>query len=172
MSFENIDPLQDGLTRWTVRLAVCGYLARVLIDVSKSRSDLVQAWKRAIWSAAFVSFVLHVIFAFSFYHHWSHAHAYAHTAQQTMNVTGIDWGGGLFFNYLFMAVWMADVIVSWRANDFWRQSNRYQCGIHWMFAFMMLNATVVFGPTHWLWIGIAFVLIFVPLMARKRAAAQ
>ena len=149
-SFEPIDPLHDNLTRWTVRLTVFGYLARVLIDVSKSQSDPIQRWKRVIWSASFACFVLHVIFAFWFYHAWSHSHAYHHTAQQTARVTGIDWGGGLFFNYAFIAAWLADVIVSWRAESFWRQSVGYQRAIHWLFAFMVFNATVVFGPTHWL----------------------
>ena len=32
-------------------------------------------------------------------HDWSHAAALEHTANQTQDVVGVHWGGGLYFNY-------------------------------------------------------------------------
>lgn len=32
---------------------------------------------------------------------------YQETAQLTAEVFGVNWGGGLYFNYVFTAVWVA-----------------------------------------------------------------
>ena len=58
---------------------------------------------------------MHVICAFQFYHEWSHLVAHEHTARQTAVALGIDWGGGLYMNYLFIGVWMGDVMAWWSA---------------------------------------------------------
>ena len=62
-------------------------------------------------------FVAHVVCAFSFYHHWSHAAAYLETARQTGEMTGFRWGGGIFLNYLIAAAWAADVLWWWLAPE-------------------------------------------------------
>src|SRR5207302_6465297 len=59
------------------------------------------------------AFVVHVACAFQFYHHWSHAAAYADTARQTKDYFGLDWGGGLYLNYVFLVVWVGQAIRSW-----------------------------------------------------------
>jgi hypothetical protein len=65
---------------------------------------------RLVWTSGFWFYLTHVAAAFHFRHHWSHALAYEQTARQTAEPFGASWGGGLYFNYAFTAVWALDVI--------------------------------------------------------------
>ena len=50
----------------------------------------------------------HVAAAFGVHHDWSHAAAYAYTAARTEAYFGLDWGGGLWVNYAFTVIWVAE----------------------------------------------------------------
>lgn len=56
----------------------------------------------------------------------------------------MNWGGGIYLNYLFTAVWLADC-VWWRvAPDTYRDRSRaWNVTIHGFLAFMVVNASVV-----------------------------
>lgn len=152
----------DMLVASSAAATVAGYAIRVLIDVAtfraaeKTSRSACLNWKRIAWTAGFIACVCHVMLAFAYHHNWSHAAAFAHTAKQTAAVTGIDWGGGVYFNYLFMAVWGIDVCLAWFRVDWWLNARRYQLAMHTTFAFMMFNATVVFGPSRWRSLGAVF----------------
>src|SRR5262245_10761780 len=95
-------------TLWTVRLALALYVLALALRIGawkRPRPDLA----RLSWTVGCLAFLLHVGCAFQFYHHWSHRAAYEATARQTAEVVGLDWGGGLYANYAFAAVWVADV---------------------------------------------------------------
>ena len=53
---------------------------------------------------------MHVAAAFHYYYEWSHAVGLAETARQTEELTGMASGSGLYLNYLFTLVWLADGI--------------------------------------------------------------
>ena len=160
--------LGETLTRWTVRLAIACYLARVFVDLRSARSRRVAGLARKarwFWTAGCALYVLHVVCAFGFYHEWSHLSAYRHTAEQTATVIGIHWGGGLYLNYAFTVFWLADVAAWWcRDVELPYRSPGYFWTLHGVFAFMMINATVVFGPPLWKWtapvIGLALLIAF------------
>jgi hypothetical protein len=117
--------------------------------------------------------VAHVVCAFAFFHEWSHRQAYAHTAAQTHDVVGWDWGGGLYFNYLFTVVWIADVTAWWCCDEPSGASTRpVQTAVHVFLAFMLFNATVVFGPWFWKWIGAAVGLFLMLLRWHRRRRFQ
>ena len=94
--------------------------------------------------------VAHSAAAFHVYHGWSQAAAYRDTARQTLEVIGVDWGGGLYFNYAFTAAWAADVLSKRRLT-----TSRWRIPLHAFFAFMWFNATVVFGRGAIRWAGVA-----------------
>ena len=52
--------------------------------------------------------VVHIVLAMSNVHGWHHAAAIEATAEQVNAVYGVRWGGGLYVNYVFTAVWIAD----------------------------------------------------------------
>ncbi len=125
---------------------------------------------RILWTIACGFYLLHVASAFQFYHHWSHAAAYAETARQTAQVFGIDWGGGLYFNYAFTVIWIADAIWWWQAGLVaYRERRRMNAAVHWFLAFMFFNATVVFASGWTRWTGVAATLVLLMIAAKRRA---
>lgn len=155
--------VEDLLTRWTVRAAFAAYALAEAARLYAPESASAQRIARVLWTGGCTAYLAHVACAFGFYHHWSHAAAYAHTAKRTGELIGLDWGGGLYFNYLFTAIWLIDVVWWWRGME--RYANRpVAIGrfIHGFMAFMFFQATVVFaaGPIRWagiaLFVGLAF----------------
>ncbi|MEX0700489.1 MAG: hypothetical protein WD069_00185 [Planctomycetales bacterium] len=139
----------DFLVHWTARLAIGCYAARALVDAAQ-RGDRRQRAARWLWTIGCGAYLLHVLAAFHFVHDWSHAAAYAHTARQTAAVIGWEWGGGLWANYALTAVWAADVAVWWgRGRAPTPAARAWGWFVHAFLAFMVLNATVVFGPWWW-----------------------
>ena len=155
-----------ALTNWTARVAVACYLARILVDAGFGRSSRVVA--RTFWTAGCLVLVVHVLCALNFVHDWSHTAAMRHTAAQTEQVVGLRWGGGLYVNYVFAAVWMADTIGWWwRGPDSAYHPRIRFWVLHAFFAFIVFNATVVFGPRYWKWIAVAVAALLAALFSRR-----
>jgi hypothetical protein len=150
------------LVRGTAQIAVGCYLARVLLDAGGWGSDGWNKRKRLLWTAGAFALMLHIAGAFHFVHDWSHADAVRQTAKQTEQLTGWAWGGGVSINYAFAGFWLWDVIAWWRTGLDYpnRQPWRYWI-TQAVFAFLIFNATVVFGPRYWLFVGAVFAVICV-----------
>lgn len=139
----------EQLLLWSIRAAIACYVGRLLIDAA-SPLPAKQSWARWLWTIGFAAYIVHVAAAFHFIHHWSHASAYRHTAEQTKALTGFDSGAGLYVNYAFTLLWAFDVLAWWtRGLDWARRSKPYYRAVQVVFAFMMVNATAVFGPAYW-----------------------
>jgi hypothetical protein len=118
---------------------------------------------------------LHVLAAFAYFHAWSHDAAYRHTADATEAVVGFQWGGGLYVNYAFTIFWAADTILWWLGGtSFPYRSRTYFWTVHGVFAFMVVNATVVFGPPYWKWaaVAVAAVLVAAYWLGRRQKEAD
>jgi hypothetical protein len=143
----------DTIARWTAWMSMAALAGAIAL---RQRGTNDQAAKcgdaRWLWTLGCVLLWIHVGCAFHFQHHWSHAAAYVHTAEQTAAKAGIDWGGGVYFNYVLMLVWASDAAWWWIAPESFRQRpaavNRLIVGF---ILFMAFNATVVFGsgPPRW-----------------------
>lgn len=97
---------------WSIRLSLMLFVATLLawtIGWSAQKHRIVQ-WA---WTVSYLLFVLHVLAAFHFVHHWSHEHAYQATARQTRELMGLEYGEGVYFNYLFMLLWGGLVWQTW-----------------------------------------------------------
>jgi len=143
----------EFLTRLTVWVALIAYAlgAGTLLKAGGREAPMARA--RVFWTIGCVFFLAHVASAFEFHHHWSHGDAYRETARQTGDLTGVNWGGGLYLNYLFAVAWLADVLWWWLASrTFARRPVWLNTTWHAFFAFMVFNGTVVFGrgPVRWL----------------------
>jgi hypothetical protein len=147
----------EFVTRWSVRLALLLYVLSLAL-----RAGSRGYGARLAWTAGYLAYLLHIICAFQFYHHWSHLAAYQATAQQTEKVVGLAWGGGLYVNYLFTLVWGLDVCWWWLRPQ--SHDNR-PWGIEWalqgFLAFIAFNATVVFAIGAIRWLGLAACLFLV-----------
>lgn len=136
------------LTHWSARITFLLYavsLAAWLLGRSRAA--------RLAWTTGLCAYLVHVAAAFHFRHHWSHDAAYEETARQTAELFGVRWGGGLYCNYAFTAVWALDVIWIWWSAETYRRRRRWiGMIIHGFMAFMFFNATVIFvsGWVRWM----------------------
>ena len=141
----------EFLTRVSIWLALSAYAVGAGLRVA-GRDARRMTRGRWAWTFGCVFFLAHVACAFTYYHDWSHDAAYRETARLTAAVAGRNWGGGLYWNYVFAAAWLADVVWWWLAPEgFARRSPRLNAVWHGFFFFMVFNGTVVFGhgPVRW-----------------------
>lgn len=131
-----------SLILWTARISVILYATACLYWWSGQKIS--RASK--LWFSSWAACLIHVLFAFHFEHRWSHTAAIRHTAEMTERVTNWYWGGGLYVNYAFLAVWGLHAFCWLRSGKVGLSTNRM---MHSVAAFMMFNATVVFGPRLW-----------------------
>ncbi len=159
------------LTRWTVRVALVCYVVALTRMLGTRRGDRDPG--RLAWTAGLIAYLAHVVCAFHFFHDWSHAAAYRETARQTAALFGWDWGGGLYFNYVFTAVWSLDVLWWWLAPAAYRARPLWlSAGIHGFLAFMAFNGAVVFGAGLVRWAGLAACAGLLFLLWRTRRHAH
>lgn len=156
-------------TLWTARLAALLYVLALAVRIEQWRRP-----ERWLWTAAWAVFAAHVSCAFAFVHRAGslvgrHQLAYADTARQTAALFGFAWGGGLWIDYLFTAVWTLDVTWWWLAPTAYAARPRWASRtLHIFFAFLFFNAVIVF-PAGWLrWAGVAAALLLF-LRWRQRA---
>ncbi len=138
------DPFGELLTRWTIRLALACYvfcLAAAIIRRGTGSSRWNDA-VRIVWTLGCGLFLAHVIAAFGYYHHFSHQAAYDDTAQQTQEQLGFAFGGGIYFSYLFLAAWVAD--VAWRWVNPATRPAWLDWPLHAYMFFIAFNGAIVF----------------------------
>ncbi len=157
----------DLLVRVTAWLAFACYVAGTLAGL-RQPAGRVFRW---LWLTGATVLLVHLLAAFHFKHGWSHAVAYADTARQTREVTGLDWGGGVYFNYLLVITWLADAALRWCAGADWMaRSRRARQTAAAFYAFMWFNAAVVFVPGSLRWLGAAAFVLLAWCVWRARQA--
>lgn len=151
----------EQLMLWTVRASVACYviaLWRWLFPPPDRQPDRLYS---RVWAASWLLCMLHLVCAFHFRHHWDHAVAIEHTAKTTEDVVGLRWGGGLYINYLFLTCWGISAAAGlWSGAPATGLRRRLDAAMHCLAAFMMFNATAVFGPAWW-WIPALLVMALV-----------
>jgi hypothetical protein len=130
------------LSAWPALLCYAAALALWMLPRNSRRDVLI----RGIWAAGWLSLVLHIGIAMWLVHDGSWDAAYDHTARRTQAATGWNWGGGVWFNLLTASVWGIHVFWTWiRAKAISRRTSLVDWVCQIYLAFMMFNATVVFG---------------------------
>jgi hypothetical protein len=162
----------EFITRATIWLAIAAYVGGTVIFVFKSAWD---AAVRLLWTIACASLIAHFASAFQFHHGWSHQAAYLDTARQTEEMFGVNWGGGLFINYLVLIVWIVDISWWWlRGLDSYRRRPwPLMIAWHGFLIFIIFNATVVFGHGIIRWLGgvASLILVFAWIRIGQRLRA-
>jgi Ca2+/Na+ antiporter len=157
--FPTADP-GDDLIRNTIRLSLLYYTLATLLmlrlrpdewDTSSERGKVTR-WA---WSLAWLAYVVHVLFAIKYAHHWSHADAIQHTRERS------GFGEGIYVSHFFTLVWTLDVLwwCVWPA-DYARRSPWIDRLLHGFMAFIIFCGTVVYETGLTRWAGVAmFVLL-------------
>jgi hypothetical protein len=138
------------------QLAVFGTIA------ASTMAWALAEWRRSrtLWAIGAILATIHSAAAFEVFYGWSHDAAVVATAHQTRAVFGVDWGGGLYFNYAFLVVWLADAL--W----WWIVPRRYDSRppvigavVRSFLFFMFLNGAVIFADGWMRVLGILSVTI-------------
>src|SRR5688572_11673932 len=152
------------VTAW---IAMGSYFAALVAPPS-------SPWRRRIWTLGWLAFLAHVAAAFHLVHHWSHAEAAEATTRRAAELTGSPAPSGIYFNYVFLLVWSADVAWQWLApQSYARRRWPIAWLVHGFLLFMVVNAVIVFGhgPTRWLGAAALVVLLAVTAVRFRRASA-
>jgi hypothetical protein len=137
------------------------WVSLVLFAVGESgrrRPDAVAGWAWPAFAAGLLLCLIHIVIAIGSVHGWNHAAVVASTRAQTESVYGIDWGGGVFVNYLFVAAWAIDA-WSWRAAALRGRPlpARWRWPLRLFYAIVVLNAAVIFAAGTRRLLGLAIV---------------
>ena len=131
-------------------------------EVLMRRSPTSDRLARASWTVGIALALTHVVFAFQVVYAWSHEAAVTATVQQAVDRFGWGWRGGIYVNYGFLAVWLADVWWWWIApHSHAVRSRRIEMARFALFTFMFLNGAVVFGSGIGRIVGIASIAVSV-----------
>ena len=128
-----------------------------------------------IWSCACLLYLAHVASAFHFWHGWSHAAAYAHTATQVAAVVGLNWGGGIYANYAFTALWLVEVAWWWAAPVSYEMRPKGGClhrSSHLPVHDRQRGRRVCGGPMRWVGVGLVAALLVAWLRSPRPQPAQ
>ncbi|MDP6581163.1 MAG: hypothetical protein QF681_10945 [Vicinamibacterales bacterium] len=148
--------MDEQLTRVTIWLALALYAASQLVRRRTTASTGMSGL--SLLAAGWASFLVHVILAFDVHYGWSHTTAYAETAAQTEALVGLRWGGGLYFNYLFGLVWLAELTWWNREQESYLQRAAWiELTVRGFFLFMIANGAVVFVESPQRWLGAVIV---------------
>jgi hypothetical protein len=130
-----------------VRSTILGAtIAWAIAEVLMRRSPALDRTARAIWTIALGLAIVHVVLAFQFVYLWNHEAAVDATTQQTAAMVGWAWRGGIYVNYVFLALWALDTGWWWIAPaDRAARSIALESARRALFLFMFVNGAVIFA---------------------------
>jgi hypothetical protein len=154
--------------RGTMLLATIAWAAG---EALMRRSPALDRAARASWTVGIALALIHVFLAFQFVYAWDHEAAVAATVRQAADRFGWGWRGGIFVNYAFLGIWLADVCWWWAAPlSHASRSLRIEGARFAAFLFMFVNGAVVFASGAGRAVGIASVSVAVfAFLVRGRA---
>jgi hypothetical protein len=132
-----------------------------------------RPWAWRAWAGGVALMAVHIALAMGLVHGWSHAAAIAATARATDAVFGLDWGGGVYVNYVFVTVWALDT-VWWRLRpaDRARRPAAVTWALRIFYVVVIVNAAVVFAAGWRRLIGAFIVATLALAWSRPHLARQ
>lgn len=132
---------------WTIWVSLVLFVAAQYGQRAWTPGNRLGRW--VLWTnvAGIALCVIHIVITMGSVHGWSHTAALDATARQTASVYGLRWGGGVYFNYLFVAAWTFD---AWRHS---RASPRHASPwlrqvLRIFYLIVIVNAAIVFARPH------------------------
>ena len=166
-------PETNPITLNAIRIALMCYAIVVGFLLAGRRGRRWRILLRPLWTIGCIAIVAHVVAAFHFTHHWSPADAIESTARQTEQLTGRAFGEGLYFNYVFLLVWISDVLFWWLKPERYETRHAWlEYGIHGYLFFLAFNGAVIFESGDTRIGGIVAIVIFAVILLRRWLASR
>ena len=152
---------------WTIRISM---ILMVIVLAAEMRGAKATSPAFALlWFSGALLALAHSIGAMMTFHHGSQLAAFESTAQQTEQLLGFRFGAGLYVNYLFVVVWLADaacrLLLPKRYPGF---PNWYRYGVTGFLVFIAINGAIVFQAGWTRYAGIGCLLFLGGLAWTKR----
>lgn len=156
------------LVAWSIRLSMVLLVLTLLVRLLAGEKIASSLGVKCLWTTSFALFVLHVLASFHYVHHWSHAEAHAATAEQTRELMGLEFGAGVYFNYLFMLTWAYDLWCVWQPPTKLQTVRRWLQRISLVYMlFIAFNGVIIFKSGWLRWAGMAATACLVIAVAVK-----
>jgi hypothetical protein len=153
----------------TVDLAVFASIAIGVVCWALGEARQSRGW----WTAGAVLTLIHSIAAFGWFYGWSHDTAQQLTARQTAALTGVTFAGGIYINYLFLLVWLADAGWWWASpRSYVRRPRLLSASIRGFIFFIIINGAVVFADGGARVVGIASTSLVLVAWLLKRSSRR
>jgi hypothetical protein len=124
---------------------------------------------RMLWMAGALLALVHAGVAFAVFYEGSHAVAREQTSRQTEALTGFAFSGGIYINYLFLAVWLGD--AAWwgvASKSYAERPGWVSSAIRGFIFFIILNGAVIFADGWARAVGVVAVTAVVLSTWRRR----
>ncbi len=170
------EELAELVADWTGRMAAVLFAAEGFYQFGRwvgqkgaqGECESAGKGKMVVFSLfGFLVLTLHIPLAIVLVHAGSHDVGYQATADRTLAVTGIDWGGGYYLNFVTWAAWGVELGLGSSAGLARRTGWLRRC-CWWWVASMMFCSTVVFGPWGWGVLGVGYGAVLAAVYWRGR----
>ncbi len=130
----------------TIWLAVGAFVAGELGKRAALRGGPLLGWPWAVWTAGALLLAVHVAIAVLVHHGGSHASVVESVEDQTREVYGVAVGAGVWVNYLFVSVWLAES-AWWRLDPrgFLARPAAATAPVRAFYALILINGAVIFA---------------------------
>ena len=143
-------------------------------EVLMGRSSVLDRRARASWTVGIALALLHVVLAFELVYARNHDAAAAATVQQAADRFGWGWRGGIYVNYVFLALWLADVCWWWLTpGSRTRRPVPIETARRVLFIFMFINGAVIFATGIGRFVGMMSVsVVLLTSLTRRLRSVQ
>ncbi len=129
--------------------------------------------QRSAWMVGALLMLVHSAAAFVTFYEGRHEVAQIATMQQTRALTGVEFAGGIFVNYLFLAVWIGD--AAWwvvAPGSYMTRARTVSYAIRGYIFFIVVNGAVVFADGWARILGAAAVILVIAAWFLKRSSPR
>jgi hypothetical protein len=135
-------------------------------EMGRARAAARIGWPWHASATGLALAIVHTLLSFDLVHGWSHDDAVLNTAMQTDAVFGVAVGAGVYVNYVFFAVWLADLAWWRRAGGVHQRSRGLTLALHAFYLLIIVNAAVVFAVGWRRLLGTALVVMLLAAWRR------
>ena len=158
----------ESASVWAIRFALILMVGVLILEAfGKSKID------RSLATSWFIGAVLslcHSAGALATFHQGSQSLAFQATEEQTKELLGIQIGAGLFVNYAFVLVWIADACIRlFIPARYCQFPAAYALSVQSFLVFIAINGAIVFQQGWTRWIGILCVVSWLIVIAYQRS---